>query len=597
MFAPFETGSYAVLPQMLSVATDASGNPKFTLDLIESLGDLSLSGQYAMLDFSLSGDFQLDDALAAARIASAGATVKPLSIDSGFARLYATTGEIAPTSDLLAPVPLGWASADFARFTTRLSLDAGELIKGAIAGGDLLLGARVEYDAVGVAPRVPATIEFKPAQLLDTLLAGKVTRQIATSDLLASFTGPTQKFPVKITGTPKGDFAGAVVSRLAAAFGTLTPSPAVDDPPYIAFAESAQLPPDAVLWDLSVPAIGRRQWVLSLAVLTDLRAYAAKNGIGSLVKDVTVPPLEVGFCRIDFDANLPPNRIGVPAIGVNVDVAPNPPMRPSSISQQVTFTEPNDEGSVQFRLSPSEQIAYTVSGFAVVSAGQMIEQFAMSSRQHTESWVHLQPDDFPVAYSHVTAATRLLSLATLGVVLSYALDGKTRQLNYSLTPQVTGCAMGMPSSATNASILITATPANGGQPITLPPMQAGRIELDVTTFREYGPHNIDITAAIKDNTVLVLDLQSEEQAAMTGAVPDQRFLTPGLPTATWSYVVTSPFRPGYRYRKAATAGTAATAWSAVLSPFATLSLDADGSIAVLCGNGVPPSTTPIPSAT
>lgn len=597
MFAPFETGSYIVLPQLLAIASDAGGDPKFALELIERLGDLSPSGQYAMLDFSLTGDFQLDGALAAARVTSPAATVKPLAFNSGFARLYATTGEVAPTSDLLAPVTLGWASADYARFTTRLSMQAGELVKGAIAGGSLLLGARIEYDAVGVAPRVPATIEFKPAQLLDTLLAGKTMRQIATGDLLASLTGSSQTFPLKITGTPSGDFAGAVVSRLIAAFGALTPAPGIGDPPYVVFKDASGLPPDAVLWDLSVPAIGNRQWVLLLDVLTDLRAYAAKSGIGSLVKNVMVPPLEVGFCRIDFDANLPPNRLGVPAIGANVDVAPNPPMRPSSISQQVTFTEPDDSGSVQFRLSPSEQITYAVSGFAVVAAGQMVEQFAMPPRQHSDTWVHLAADDFPVVFSHVTAAQRLLSLATLEIVLTYSLDGKTRQLEFELTPQAGAVAMGMPRSATGASLLITATPGDGAAAITLPPMQPGRIELDVTAFREYGPHRIDIVTKPSGGVPIVLDLQSEEQAAIAGSIPDQRFLTTDQPSTTWSYVVTSPFHAGYRCRKSAATGAAAGSWSAVLSPFNPLLLNADGSLAGASGNGSQPSIQPVSSAT
>jgi hypothetical protein len=597
MFAPFGSGSYAALPQLLTVASDAEGNPKFSLELLERLGDLSASGQYAVLDFSLTGDFQLDAALVAARSSSPSATVKPLAVNNGFARLYPTTGEVVPTSDLLAPIALGWASSDYARWTTRLSADAGELIKGAIAGGSVLLGARVEYDAAGVAPRSPVTVEFKPVQMLDGLLAGKTGRQIATSDLVAAFTGSPQNFPLKITGTPSGDFAGAVVSRLAAAFGALTPSPGINDPAYVVFKDASQLPQDAVQWDLSQPAIGHQQWVLSLDVLTSLRAYVAKSGIGSLVKNVMVPPLQVGFCRIDFGANLPPNRLGVPAIGANVEVAANPPQRPSSISQQVTFTEPNDSGSIQFRLSPSEQLTYTLSGYAVAAAGQMVQQFTMPPQQRSDTWVHLAADDFPVTFSHVTSAARLLSLATLAIVLNYVLDGKSRQLQFALTPQASGVAMGMPRSATGALILVTATPADGGPALTLPPMAPGRIELDVTAFREYGPHSIDILGMPDSGAPLVLEFLSQEQADVAGSIPDQRFLTADQPSETWSYVVTSPFRAGYRYRKSAAMGAPAAAWSPLLSPFAPLVLDADGVMVTPSGNGSQPSTPQVPSGT
>jgi hypothetical protein len=597
MFAPFESGSYAVVPQLLAIANDADGNPKFTLELIERLGDLSASGQYAVLDFSLSADFQLDAALAAARGSSLSATVKPLAVNSGFARMYATTGEVTPTSDLLAPIALGWASSDYARWTTRLSVQAGELIKGAIEGGSLLLGARVEFDAAGVAPRSPVTVEFKPVQMLDGLLAGKTARQIAPSDLLAAFTGSPQNFPLKITGTPSGDFAGAVVSRLVAAFAALTPSPGVNDPAYVVFKNASQLPQDAVQWDLSQAAIGHQQWVLSLDVLTGLRAYVAKNGSGSLVKNLMVPPLQVGFVRIDFDANLPPNRLGVPAIGANVEVAAHPPQRPSSISQQVTFTEPDDSGSIQFLLSPTEQLTYTLSGYAVAAAGQMVEQFTMPPQQRSDTWVHLAADDFPVTFAHVTAAPRLLALATLGIVLTYVLEGKTRQLQFALTPQAPGVAMGMPRSATDAAIVVTATPPDAGTALTLPPTQPGRIEIDVTAFREYGPHSIDILGVLNSNAPLVLDFASQEQADVAGSIPDQRFLTADQPATTWSYVVTSPFRAGYRYRKSAAVGAPAADWSPVLSPFAPLVLDAGGAMVTPSGNGSQPSTPQVPSGT
>jgi len=351
------------------------------------------------------------------------------------------------------------------------------------------------------------------------------------------------------------------------------------------------------VWDLSQPAIGHQQWVLSLDLLTDLRAFAAKNGVDSLVKNVTVPALQLGFVNIDFDANLPPHRLGVPAIGATVDVAANPPARPSSISEHVLFTEPDDVGSVQFRLSPSEQLTYALTGYAVVTAGSMVEQLALPPQQRSDTWVHLNMPDFPVLFSHVTAAQRLLSLATLALVLSYILDGKSRQLHYTLTPQATGISFGMPRSATNASIAVTATPADGSSPITLPPMPPGRIELDVTTFREYGPHSIAILAMMTNGAPLVLDFQSVEQADVAGSVPDQRLFTSDQPAATWNYVVTSPFRSGYRYRKAAVTSAPAGAWSQILSPFSPLVLDPNGAMVAPSGNGSQPSTPQVPTTT
>jgi hypothetical protein len=588
-FAPFQSGSYAALPQGLALAADANGRPKFTLDLVERVGDFSATGQYAVLDFSLVGDFALDDALSAARAHDAGATVKPIAIDAGFARLYPTTGEVAPSSDLLASIPLGLSGTDYARWTSRLSADAGELVKGAIAGGSLLLGARVEFDAVGVAPRVAATVEFQAPQLLTSLLAGRSGRSMSTADVVATFTGSPQNFPLKIVGggEPSGDFAGAVAGRIFAEFGTLVPAPEVADPPYVVFRDPAQLEGATVQWDLSQPAAGRRQWVLMLDILTALRAFAAANGLDSLVRNVTVPTLQVGFCSVVVNANLPPNRIGVPAIGANVQVAANPPLRPSSVSQTIAFEEPDDSGAFQFRLSPSEPVAYTLSGFAVIAAGETVQEYQMPPQPRTDSWVQLAADDFPVTFAHVTAAGRLLTLATLSLLLTYDVDGHSRQVQAVLNATVPGVSMAVPRSASSASLVVTATPLDGSAALTLPSMMPGRIDLDVTAFREYGPHRVTIHGTFKaGDRALFLDVLSDEQAN-AGAVPDQLFLTIAQPIATWGFVASSPFHSGYRYRKSGSPGVPAAAWSPVLSPFESLTLNADGTTIAASSNGPP----------
>ncbi|HEY6326654.1 MAG TPA: hypothetical protein VIW73_09120 [Candidatus Cybelea sp.] len=583
MFAPLGSGSFTVLPQQLALGTNADGTPKFTLELIQRFGDFTPAGQYAVLDLSLTGDFGLDAALTAARAQSAGATVAPIAIAGGFARLFPTAGEVTPASDALAPVELGLSGQDYARWTTRLSADAGELIKGAIAGGSLLLGARVEFDVAGVAPRVAATVDFQAAQLLSALLAGRPDRTMSISDVVAAFTGPPASFPLKIAGgaVPAGDFAAAVASRLFATYATLAPAPSVSDEPFVRFADPSQLGVAVTQWDLSQPAPGRRQYVLTLDILTGLRAWVAKNGLASLVRDLTVPMLQVGTHSIDFNANLPPNRQGVAVIGANVEVAANPPSRPSSISQTVTFEEPNDSGSLQFQLSPSEQLAYTLAGFAVVAVGPDVAEYQMPPRPHTDVWVQLGADDFPVAFAHVTAAPRLLALATLDVALTYTVGGRSERLRATLNAQTSGVALALPRTATGASLSITANAIDGGATLQLPPAAPARIDLDVTAFREFGPHRVAISASLRPGDhALFLDLAPEDGAA-AGATPDRIFLTADQPSATWGYVASSPFHAGYRYRTSAAQSSAAGAWSAILSPFVPLALERDGTPAAL----------------
>lgn len=575
-FAPFGQGSYAVLPQQMAVAQDADGNPKFQLDIIKRIGDFSSSGQYAVLDFAVNGDFRLDDALAAARAVDSGATVAPVGVNNGFARLYPTASDVVLPPDLLTPIPLGWTGSDYARWTMRLSSDAGELLKGSIASGSLLLGARLEFEVIGVAPRISLGVEFDPAQLLSWLLDGRSGRQMAASDVVSAFTAPPSNTPVKLQGDPPLEYPEAMAGRVIATYASLTPAAGLTDPACVLFPDPASLASGRVVWDLSQPAAASRQWVMMLDPFSSLAAAVARNGLDSLVNEVAIAPLQLGLCNIDFTANLPQHRSGVPALGVNVEVPAHPPMRPSSISPSITLAEPQDSGSVQFRISPSETLSYSVTTFAIVVAGQNETQYSGTPRVMSDAWVRLNADDFPVKFAHISAESRLTALAQLAVVLRYSVDGSDIAQQVSLTTAAPDVAVGVPLGATNASLSISATPTDGSPGIPLPPLALGRIFLDVMSFREYGPHIIVIEGIFNGTTApLFVELLREDQSPDSDT-PGKVALTPDKPSTTWGYFAASPFRAGYRYRKSGPTDLPPAPWSQVVDPFTPLSVVADG---------------------
>src|ERR1700722_14557317 len=106
LIAPFGRGSFSVLPRQLQLAANPDGSPKFEIDLVQRIGDFSPAGQFFALDFSLAGDFALDEALSLARAADPAATVVPVTIDGGFGRLFAVSSNVTLPSDLLTAVPL-----------------------------------------------------------------------------------------------------------------------------------------------------------------------------------------------------------------------------------------------------------------------------------------------------------------------------------------------------------------------------------------------------------------------------------------------------------------------------------------------------------
>jgi hypothetical protein len=580
MYAPFGGGGYSVLPRQMNLATEANGRPKFQLNLIKRAGDPSPADQYAALDLALAGDFPLDEALTIARAQDEEATVKPIDIHSGFARLYPTSGTVALPSEMLSPTALDWSGSDFVRWRMRLSVDAGELIKGALSSNALLFGASVEFEVIGVIPRAAVTVQFRPAQLMAALLAGKEKRQVSNGDLVAFFASPLDTIPLRIVGSLEpadaGWFPQAMADRIVAAFGSAVPAPVHSDPSAIVLADPDQLETATVDWDLSQAAAAPRQFVMTLDPLGSLRAAIGSGSIDGLVKEIAIPPLDLGFRSVSLAANLPASRVGVPAIGVNLHVPPNPPNRPGGISETVAFTSPEDEAVVDFRLSPAETFLYTLSTFAVVNAGRSVQEYTGPSRQLDTTWVQLQASDFPVTFAHLTAVGRLLDLATLTGVLSYTVSGQTMEQPFTLSAERPDVALAFPTNASDARITITAVPNDGSPALALLPLTPGRFRLDLTSFREYGPHVLTIQCMfVTENGYLAIDLRPEEKSGDDSSA-STFMCTAAQPKGTWGYTTSSPFRSGYRYRKSAVAGSQPGPWSDILSPFTPLLLREDG---------------------
>lgn len=299
LYAPFGSGQFVVLPAGAVLAV-VSGQPGLALSLVRRPDQPGSTGNYAMLDIQITDDFPLDAALSLARGLSSGATVRPISIDLGFARLIPGGPGIVLPPEMTAPTPLGWATPEGARWTHNLDVSTGELIKGAILGGALLFTARIEFSIRGVAPRAPAMADFVPADLLAALLAGRPDGLIAAPELVERLQDPA--LPLGVEGGVARDRVSQILAdRLAAAYGSLVPAPAATDPPYFRLAKPSSA--ERVRWDLGTPTAVSRAFVLQVDPLSGLRSAA---DLAALIHEVTIPPLDLGMREIVATANLPP---------------------------------------------------------------------------------------------------------------------------------------------------------------------------------------------------------------------------------------------------------------------------------------------------
>ena len=554
-FAPFgstDAGAYAVVP-------DDGALAGMTLTMTRRADDLSTAGSYASLDVRLGCDYPLDDALALVRARAPAATVRPLPIELGYARLVSSSGAVALPPAMTTATMLGWSATDGARWTSLVDLAAAEVIKGALQGGSLVFGARIEFVATGVAPRAAARVSFVPATLMPQLLKSGQTL-VSREDLLTRLENGPPALTI-VGAATVFEVAEALADRLLGAFGRFAPTPGPTDPP--GFLINSSLPIERLDWDLSVAQAVPRAMVLRLDTLTGLASLDPE----SLVRELTIPALDVGFRDVGLAANLPDNRLGAPAIGVRLSAPPAPPNRPSGINKSLVFSSPDDSGRATLRFDPDETFAYDLTPFAVVTAGSMVHELDAPARACTESWLELSAGDFPVLFSHITASRRLIDQARVTGTLDYTYLGQAASLAFALGPTLADVALAMPSTATGAGVSLTATTPDGAA-ATLPAFAPGRILLDLSSFSGYGPHRIAVHCDFTGGEApLTLDLAPEQGSGAATVT-----LIPAAPDAAWGYVAASPFQAGYRYRPVG--GT----WSPVLAPGAPLNLKPDGSM-------------------
>jgi hypothetical protein len=562
LYAPFGPGPFVVLPTATRIAT-RQGQPILSLMFVRRPDQPGPTGNYAVLDVELTQDVPLDDALGVARAVVPSATVAPATMDLGFIRLIPGGAGVSLPTEMTMPVPLGWSAASGCRWTQRLDVDTGELIKGALLDGTALFGARVEFTIRGVAPRVAASGEFVPAALIAAVLAPANESTIALPQLIKRLLDPA--LPLTLTlneSVSRTDAITAMADRLLATYGRFVPATGPTDPPCFSF--TGPLPVERLTWDLSQPAGAVRAFSLQLDPLSAVRGLANP---ASLIQEATIPPLDLGFREIVVTANLPPKRAGIPAVGVRISLPPDPPGRPSGINTTAIFTEPDDTARVTLRLGPDEPLDYTATPFAIVAAGAVVQQSDGMPRVASGNLLHLQASDFPLTFAHIIASERLAAQATVTGALTYSMGVRSATQPIMLGTGAADVSVAIPAGASEASVTLSAV-APCGVTADLPPQPPGIIRLDLASFSGYGPHRIPITCAFQgDAPALRLELQSEDSATQ-GTIT----LTPGSPTATWGYVAASPFHTGFKVR--AVGGT----WSAVLPPSRALCFNPDGSM-------------------
>jgi hypothetical protein len=630
--AGFSASSTWVLPEALDVAERPDGAPDFALALVRRLPATGADDGYGALDLRLAPRYPLAAALAERRATDPLATVQAALLGAGFARFHPAGAGAPLPPELAAVLPIAWGGALPARWNLRLAVDTAELIRGALAAGTLLAAARIEVEVLGVAPRVPVVVRFDPAVLLPALATLAAETQaspqvpttalaagnpaspktpaplpvlppaaagpspvadagprIARSALLGFFLRPPQDLPLRIEGNLEaGDrqrFAEAMADRVRDRFGAFAPAPetalAAAEPYLVLSLPGSSTPVGGgeIAWDLAQPLAVPRPWVFTLDPFA-AASRALRAGVGSVVRQVSVPAFQVGFHEVTVSANLPASRAGALAVGVTLRVPPNPPSRPGAVVQTIDIAPPLDGGVSRLRLGPDEALAYTATPFVVTPTATGVQQIEGPPLERQGEWLPLGPDDFPVRWIGLATTTALAAQADLAGTLTWGPASARNRLPFALSSAQPAVALALPKDAVDPGLEATFQPRGEGRSLHLGPLPAASRTFDLTSFPEYGPHRITVSATFpagiqEGAALLAIDLLPEGEAESPASLSTLA-LTAASPSKEWGYAAASPFRAGYRWRP--NGGVPPAPWSEPQSPFVPLVLNAEAAM-------------------
>ncbi|NJO78328.1 MAG: hypothetical protein HC827_07220 [Cyanobacteria bacterium RM1_2_2] len=580
VFYPYEGGAFVAVPTTIELGDREDGQTDFTLTLVRGQNPDLPPKPYGLLDFRLQPRYPIAEALTELRSRRPDAMVQPAMFTSGFLRLYpATTVEPIP-EDLKQPIPLAWNGLSTGRYSLRASAATITLLKTALTGTVLNLLAQAEMELVGVAPRLPLRVKFNPAILLDRLAAlGDSQRRVASEDIvdyLRNSASQPLALPLEIIGDITdiipNEFAVTFTDWIRAHYGTFIPSPRLDRTGYIALArvEPDRIKPEIVEWDLSKPIQTTRTIELSLHPLEAARQIVAERGLDAVFQEVIVPQLPTGALSVEVSANLPAKRLGVLAIGVTLRAVPFLPYRPQAQVVSTEFQPPHDCARLFLRLSPIEKPVYTFATYVVLQDAQGVRQLRSAEIFHQGNQLALQPNQFPVSFIPISATRSLLEQGTVEGICRWQ-EGQTIQSQtFELNQQSPVIALTLPQAASHPTLEFNAYSLDRTRSLVIPPMPARSYQLGLHSFVEYGSHLISIECEFNDQASFYAIELLPENAPETEA--RLILLTPDHPRQTWSWLATSPFYAGYRYRPHRSPDRPVADWSDVQSPFTPLKL-------------------------
>lgn len=580
-FAPYEgIGNVAVIPLVLNIAKNPDGKPAFLLESVRTTNPFGALKPHGILDLRLVMGALEPAYVSRVREKWQRAPIVTPYFYQGFLRFYAKEGALqADTSDLQHAESLEGLSLSKIRLTRQISTESVTLLKKALQGDTLLLNACAELELKGVAPRVGATVEFDPAELIRAIeKLADPERRVTVSSLVKYLKEQLNSLPLsfrqkEVSFTPDA-FAVTMSDWILARFATFTPAPEDLLEPHIKLFTSSEAGRGKFTWDLSQPLFTSRIFIFQFDALAEARELVRSKGINALFLETVLQPLNTGYLRLMITHELPKSPESIVSIGVKLN-APPTSQRSQAINKTVILPSTEQSVFAELRFSPAEKQQYTYTTFAVLRDSRGTKELLGVPTVASGGRLKLKIDDFPVELIEMEASSALLKVATVQGTYSWKEKEKEASTTVKLTTDKPKTTLGFAKNTiADAKCILEAWDKSSLGVVKAEFNSLDNLYVDLFAFAEYGPHTINISCIFGDSDKLfALELLPEGKEPIAKNLTLLSF-TPKEPQRSWQWYADSIFQPGFRYRTYKTSNKPQDGWSAIQSPFlGTLEID------------------------
>jgi len=573
------------VPAALELGSRRDGDPDLSVELVRGESPLRPPAPYGVLDLRVTTPAPSAAVLEAARALDPAALVTPASFAGGYLRLRVLAGrgavDGALVDELERPQAIASDGLGSARMIRRLTPDLAVLLREILRDGALTISAVAELRLPVLAERASVAVTFDPRALLDALAAAADERsQIGVDAIVALWAredGVALTRSDGLTDANRSRVARILADWTVAQFAVPVAAPGRDVVATVRLQPPADIEAE-LTWDLSRGRTSTRIVVLALDPLAQARRLVAAGGIDRFWRETVVPALETGIVHIDVDTNLP-HPIRGATTGVLLRAAANPPERVHELSEALLFEESQPRRRVVWRMSAKEPLRYERSTFALLREDGATRRVEGPVTVSEDRQMLLGVDDLPVDLVAIGAGEALLADAVVrgACVRAGEPAAASQRVTFELSaprPQVAiAVAEG---TAEQYAIELQACPHDGSACVSLGPLPARGLQLDVFSFPQFGPQVVAIDVEFDVEVPLVaLDLLPERDAGDLTRATVLSF-TPASRSRAWHYANPTPFRSGYRHRPH---GGDDDAWSDVVPAGAALHLKASTFVA------------------